>query len=164
MYKDQRKSASIKNNKFFKKIIANLLLIIVSGLVLYSYLESTPESTNTNTEYHHVDERSLQNAYDNKQSNVQIGGQGKVVKVLPDDRKGSQHQKFILKVPTGQKLLIAHNIDLAAKIKTLRKGDSVEFYGEYEWNSKGGIIHWTHHDPRGRHEDGWLKHNGVTYQ
>jgi len=164
MYNDQRKSASIKNNKSFKKIISNLFLIIVSGLALYGYLENTPESTHANTEYSHAGEHSLLNAYENKQSNVQIGGAGKVVKVLPDDRKGSQHQKFILKVPTGQKLLIAHNIDLAAKIKALRKGDSVEFYGEYEWNSKGGIIHWTHHDPRGRHENGWLKHKGVTYQ
>ena len=40
----------------------------------------------------------------------------------------------------------------------------IEFYGEYEWNEKGGVVHWTHRDPRGNHESGWLKHKGSTYQ
>ncbi|MEK5794260.1 DUF3465 domain-containing protein, partial [Acinetobacter nosocomialis] len=49
-------------------------------------------------------------------------------------------------------------------IEHLKKGDTVEFNGEYEYNPKGGVIHWTHRDPRGTHENGWLKHNGQTYQ
>ena len=44
------------------------------------------------------------------------------------------------------------------------KGQLVEFYGEYEWNAKGGVVHWTHRDPEHRHVDGWIKHNGRTYQ
>jgi hypothetical protein len=103
-------------------------------------------------------------AFQNQQSNLQIKGEGLVHKILPDDTNGSQHQRFILKLSNGQTLLIAHNIDLAARISDLNVGDNVEFYGEYEWNEKGGVIHWTHHDPSGRHTDGWLKHNGQTYQ
>ena len=43
-------------------------------------------------------------------------------------------------------------------------GDTVSFFGEYEWNSKGGVIHWTHHDPARQHVAGWLKHEGRTYE
>jgi len=108
--------------------------------------------------------QSIFSAYETKTSDVQVNNTGIVVKVLPDDNKGSRHQKFILKLPTGQTVLIAHNIDLAPRINVINIGDSIEFYGEYEWNSKGGVVHWTHHDPAGRHEGGWLKYNGVLYE
>ncbi|MDD2894534.1 MAG: DUF3465 domain-containing protein [Aliarcobacter sp.] len=106
----------------------------------------------------------IDRAYQNKQSNVQVQGSGKVLKVLSDDNSGSRHQRFILKLPSNLTVLVAHNIDLANKIKDLKAGDNVEFYGEYEWNNKGGVLHWTHKDPRGKHKDGWLKHNGIVYK
>ncbi|MVE97882.1 DUF3465 domain-containing protein, partial [Vibrio cholerae] len=74
----------------------------------------------------------LQQAYQSQQSDLQVQGLGQVVKVLPDDNDGSRHQKFILKLNSGQTLLVAHNIDLAPRIPNLKVGDSVEFYGEYE--------------------------------
>jgi len=83
---------------------------------------------------------------------------------LPDDTSGSRHQRFILKLSSGQTLLVAHNIDLAPRISSLRVGDAVQFYGEYEWNQKGGVLHWTHRDSRGSHVAGWLRHQGKTYQ
>ncbi len=106
----------------------------------------------------------IDNAYQNKQSNVQVQGSGKVLKVLSDDNNGSRHQRFILKLSSNLTVLVAHNIDLSNKIKDLKAGDNVEFYGEYEWNNKGGVLHWTHKDPRGKHKDGWLKHNGIVYK
>ncbi len=106
----------------------------------------------------------LQQAYKSQQSDIQVQGFGQVVKVLPDDNDGSKHQKFILKLNSGQTLLVAHNIDLAPRIPNLQVGDSVEFYGEYEWNKKGGVLHWTHKDPQNRHTHGWLKHNGQVYE
>ncbi|MEE3387181.1 MAG: DUF3465 domain-containing protein [Pseudomonadota bacterium] len=106
----------------------------------------------------------IQAAYENRQSDVQVEGAGRVVKVLPDDNKGSRHQKFILELASGQTFLVAHNIDLAPRIPDLREGDRVSFYGEYEWNERGGVVHWTHHDPQGRHVGGWLKHQGKRYQ
>ncbi|MDX2370194.1 MAG: DUF3465 domain-containing protein [Colwellia sp.] len=107
---------------------------------------------------------SLKSAYDNHQSNVQVKGSGTVIRILKDDNKGSRHQKFILKLSSGQTILIAHNIDLAPRINSLSTGDKILFYGEYEWNNKGGVVHWTHRDPNGHHIDGWLKHNGSSYQ
>nr|WP_235035699.1 DUF3465 domain-containing protein [Zhongshania aliphaticivorans] len=106
----------------------------------------------------------LARAYQDKLSNIQVAGNGRVVKVLADDTKGSRHQKFILKLASGQTLLVAHNIDLAPRLKGLQTGDRVGFYGEYEWNNLGGILHWTHHDPAGRHIGGWLEYDGQRYQ
>ncbi|GAA3551541.1 DUF3465 domain-containing protein [Zobellella aerophila] len=106
----------------------------------------------------------LMAAYRNRQSDLQVEGSGRVVRLLADDNKGSRHQRFLLALPSGQTLLIAHNIDLAPRINGLKVGDTVAFYGEYEWNDKGGVVHWTHHDPRGRHPGGWLKHNDRVYQ
>jgi len=113
----------------------------------------------------HADDVSkIASAYATQTSDLQVISSGTVVKLLPDDNKGSRHQRFILKLSNNQTVLVAHNIDLAPKITSLRRGDIVEFNGEYEWNSKGGVIHWTHHDPAGRHQDGWLKHNGSIYE
>lgn len=94
----------------------------------------------------------------------QAKGSGTVVRVLSDDNDGSRHQRLILRLADGRTLLIAHNIDLAPRIPGIRKGDTVEFYGEFRSNPEGGVIHWTHHDPQGRHPGGWLRHKGRTYQ
>lgn len=109
-------------------------------------------------------EQRLSDAFKDKRSDLQIAGKGTVIKLLADDLKGSQHQRFIIKTNTGQTILVAHNIDLAPRINTLKVGDSIEFYGEYEWNKRGGVMHWTHKDPKQRHIDGWLRHAGLVYQ
>jgi hypothetical protein len=107
---------------------------------------------------------SISRAFKDKKSNVQIEGEGVVIRLLSDDLDGSRHQRFLLRLASGQTLLISHNIDIAPRVANLQKGDKVSFYGEYEWNGKGGVIHWTHRDPQGHHKDGWLKHDGRTYQ
>ena len=106
----------------------------------------------------------LTNAFKNKQSGIQVQGAGSVIKVLADDNDGSRHQRFILKTASGQTLLFAHNIDLAERIPNLKLGDAIEFFGEYEWNDQGGVIHWTHKDPSQQHLAGWLKYNNKLYQ
>ncbi len=106
----------------------------------------------------------LARAFAEQKSDIQVEGTGVVIKILPDDNVGGRHQRFILRLHSGQTVLIAHNIDLAPRLPSIKNGDTIAFNGEYEWNSKGGVIHWTHHDPKGRHVAGWLKHNGQTYQ
>lgn len=106
----------------------------------------------------------LANAFANQRSDIRIQARGVVRKILPDDHKGSRHQRFLIELSSGQSLLIAHNIDLAPRIDSLREGDTVAFNGEYEWNNKGGVIHWTHHDPQGHHPGGWLEHEGRRYE
>jgi hypothetical protein len=94
----------------------------------------------------------------------QFESEGTVVRVLADDNQGSRHQRFIVRLRSGRTVLIAHNIDLAPRVPGLSAGDTVSFSGEFEDNDKGGVVHWTHHDPSGRHVAGWIKHGGQVFQ
>ena len=106
----------------------------------------------------------LMEAYRDRTSDLIVDGVGRVERLLSDDLEGSRHQRFILRLGSGQSLLISHNIDVAPRINALRVGDQVRFRGEYEWNQQGGLVHWTHDDPKDWHADGWLEHNGVRYE
>ncbi|MEW5009266.1 MAG: DUF3465 domain-containing protein [Cycloclasticus sp.] len=146
-----------------------VLFIILVGAAFYqwsignegatSFFKNSAQSISSGTS-----DNAIERAYKSRRSDVQVNDSGTVIKLLRDDNEGSRHQKFILRLSSGQTILIAHNIDLAPRINSIAKGDTVQFYGEYEWNDKGGVVHWTHHDPRGSHIGGWLKHNGSTYQ
>lgn len=143
-----------------KKWLSIIVLLVIFAYGYYPYDLVNEQAGNTND----FSENTIQLAFENRQSDLQVSGRGHVIKVLPDDNEGSRHQRFILKTDNGPSLLVAHNIDLAPRIQRLAKGDIVEFYGEYEWNNKGGVLHWTHDDPQGRHAGGWLKHDGKTYR
>ncbi|MEM1253084.1 MAG: DUF3465 domain-containing protein [Cyanobacteria bacterium P01_H01_bin.21] len=106
----------------------------------------------------------LTEAFRNGQSDLIVEGMGRVERLLSDDLVGSRHQRFILRLASGQTLLVSHNIDVAPRIDTLHVSDEVRFRGEYEWNEQGGILHWTHDDPKDWHADGWLIHNGMRYE
>ena len=102
--------------------------------------------------------------YESRRSGVVVEGSGIVANVLSDDRDGSPHQRFVLRLETGQTVLVAHNIDLAPRIESPGRGDAVSFRGQYEWNERGGVLHWTHHDPDGTRPGGWLRHGERTYR
>jgi len=102
-------------------------------------------------------------AFRSRRSGVEVKAGGRVVRVLADDREGSPHERFLVRVDRETTVLVAHNLDLAARVP-LAVGDSIELRGEYEWNPKGGVIHWTHRDPDGRHQAGWIRYRGRLYQ
>lgn len=145
-----------------KFLLTGIVLVTVYLGGLQSGLIDSPQVSAVSRAGQVEDE--LAQAFEDRRSDVQVQGRGEVIKVLADDNDGSRHQRFILRLPSGQTLLVAHNIDLADRVAALKVGDTVEFNGEYEWNAKGGVIHWTHHDPRGVHEAGWVRHKGRTYQ
>ena len=111
-----------------------------------------------------ADDARLAKASDDRASGLEVEGAGVVERLLPDDEEGSRHQRFILRLGSGQTLLVAHNIDIAPRVEGLRVGDTVAFRGVYEWSAEGGTIHWTHDDPAGRRAPGWLRHDGIAYQ
>ncbi len=138
------------------------IIILAVGFILSACNATNTENSQVVDKISNLDEIIIE-AFENRQSNLQVQGQGVVNKLLADDEVGSRHQKFILRLSSGHTLLVAHNIDLAARIDVLQVNDVIEFYGEYEWNSQGGVIHWTHDDPSGKHTNGWLKLDGITY-
>ena len=109
-------------------------------------------------------DQAISGLFDSQQSGVEVQDTGTVTRTLSDDAEGGRHQRFIVRLASGQTLLIAHNIDIAPRLEPLSVGDTVEFRGEYAWNDQGGVIHWTHHDPSGSHEAGWLKRGSAVVQ
>lgn len=110
------------------------------------------------------DDARIAAAFRDRQSDLFVETSATVIKLLPDDNKGSRHQRFIIRLDSGLTILVSHNIDLAPRIDTLRVDDRVSLRGEYEWNARGGVIHWTHHDPKGRHAGGWIRHHDRVYK
>ena len=86
-----------------------------------------------------------------------------VLKLLADDTRGIPHQRFLLTLTNGTTVLVAHDTQMAPRVP-VRAGDMVRIHGEYIWNEKGGVIHWTHHSNSILHEPGWIELNGQRYQ
>jgi hypothetical protein len=105
----------------------------------------------------------VETAYQQRFSGITVEVTGRVEHLLPDDREGSHHQRFLLHLPSGHTVLIAHNIDLAPRVP-VSTGDPVIVRGEYEYNEKGGIIHWTHRDPEGKRPGGWVRFRHREYR
>lgn len=80
--------------------------------------------------------------------------------------RSGRHEGFYLEpvVPQSGRMpavKVEDNIDITGYI-ALQRGDRVQLKGQYECND--GVVHWTHHDPSGRHENGYVRVNGQIYQ
>jgi hypothetical protein len=78
-----------------------------------------------------------------------------------------RHEDFIIEVSSGageqQLIHVAHNIDIAPEVP-LQEGMDIIVHGELDIDRSGPVIHFTHHDPRGRHQPGFIRiKNGPTY-
>jgi hypothetical protein len=82
------------------------------------------------------DDSRIARAFASRASDIQVEGEGTVIRILPDDLDRPRHQRFIVQLASRQTLLITHNIDIP-RIDGLEVGDSVRFNGEYVWNEKG---------------------------
>ncbi|HEY2827424.1 MAG TPA: DUF3465 domain-containing protein [Pirellulales bacterium] len=164
---DQRQADTLRRFFSSRSVQRAILLLILAAVAYFGGIQGSLFKPAQQGDVAHgtadADQR-LEEAFAKHERNVTVQGRGSVVRILADDQEGLEHQKFILRLESGQELLIAHNIDVANRVDDLRKGDTVEFCGEYEWNSQGGVVHWTHRDRAGRHADGWLKHEGRVYQ
>jgi len=100
---------------------------------------------------------SFEELVSRKISHIQVKGEGIVTAILNDDTIGRKHQRFVLELAHHKTVLVSNNTDISPRLEPLKIGDRVEFYGEYIWNRHGGILHWTHPDPKGIRADGYVK-------
>lgn len=110
-----------------------------------------------------VDDAALVEAQERHLMNYQVEGAARVFKILPEDLKGRAHQRFLLKLSNGGTILVAHNIDLAPRVP-LSPGDVIRLRGEFIWNQKGGVIHYTHHSTSRARQGGWIRLRSLFYQ
>ena len=137
-----------------------LPLLIVAVLVIYQYYQAGNEAVDAGLQ---TGGDAVEQAFAAQRSGLWLETRGRVIRVLKDDNEGARHQKFILQLDGGHSVLVAHNIDLARRIPA-REGGSLSVRGRYEWNDRGGVIHWTHHDPDGREQGGWIEVGDVRYE
>jgi translation initiation factor IF-1 len=110
-----------------------------------------------------LDQTQVLSAQASGLSKVEVLFAARVKKLLPDDTQGLPHQRFLLELNNGTTVLVAHDIKYAPKVP-IQPGDIVTIQGEYVWNKKGGLVHWTHHSDSPRHRGGYIDFNGQRYQ
>ncbi|HEY1429707.1 MAG TPA: DUF3465 domain-containing protein [Candidatus Tumulicola sp.] len=111
------------------------------------------------------DNAAVCRAFSAAQSHAEVTAQGTVVRefgVRPG--RESAHEGFLMRLSSDCDVVVRveANVDFTGSF-ALRRGQTVEVRGEYEYYSSGGVIHWTHRDPRGRHADGYIKVDGHNY-
>ena len=141
-----------------------VVLALVAGVAVLGreWLGDLPTSAGTVLVSDETEAR-VERLFENRVSGEMTSVTAIVDRLLPDDDDGSRHQRFIVRLESGHTLLVAHNIDLAARVP-LDEGARVQIRGEYEWNEQGGVLHWTHHDPDGRRAGGWIEFDGARYR
>jgi Protein of unknown function (DUF3465) len=103
-------------------------------------------------------------AFENEhRMNTEVTGKVKVYKLLQEDDEGLKHERFLVMLSDGTTVLVAHSLDKAPLVPVSPE-DEIIIHGEYVWNQKGGVIHWTHHSDSPRHEGGWIDFKGKRYE
>ena len=110
------------------------------------------------------DDAAIVTDFHNHQSNLEVTADGTIVRLLADRSSSTgTHEQFIIKLSSGDLTVeVEHNISIARRVP-VKEGDQVIVHGEYVWNAQGGLIHFTHHDPQGTHEGGYVVDGGTTY-
>jgi hypothetical protein len=112
-----------------------------------------------------VDNGAVCTAFQAGRSHIEVVADGRVIHSF-GTRAGvsSPHEGFLMRLDSGCDLVVRveANTDFTGRFP-LRTGDPVIVKGEYEYYAQGGVIHWTHRDPRGHHEGGYIQAGGNTY-
>lgn len=115
------------------------------------------------------DNASLYAAWRAGASHVEVTASGTIARVLgvrADGRFGP-HEGFLVHLRGagghGLTIEVEDNLRLTGPVP-IEAGEDVVVHGEYEYDLRGGVVHWTHHDPSGHHAAGYIRVNGRLYE
>jgi hypothetical protein len=131
-------------------------LLVAAGLVLTAACSTTQPADNP----------AVCSVYTAGRSHVEVVADGTVTRVFGvQPGRVSPHEGFLMRLTSGCNLVVRveANTDFTGAF-ALARGDRVNVKGEYEYYPLGGVIHWTHRDPRGRHEGGYIAAGGHVYE
>jgi hypothetical protein len=102
-----------------------------------------------------------------RESGAELVVQGRVLRVYPSaEGPSGTHERFVVQVQSGTSslgLFVADNVSIASAAP-LHPGDEVVVKGELAFNDLGPVLHWTHRDPRLRHQPGFVEVGGHLYE
>jgi hypothetical protein len=131
---------------------------MIAGLIAAGALDACAAQT--------PDNAAVCSAYTSGSSHVEVIADGTVTRVLGmAPGRISPHEGFLFRLASGCSVIVRveANADFTGQIP-LAPGQHVLVKGEYEFYPMGGVIHWTHRDPRGRHEGGYIQTDGRIYE
>ncbi len=102
-----------------------------------------------------------------QRSHIEVTARGVIARDL-GTRAGvsAAHEGFLLHLAgasgRGLTVRVEANVDFTGPMP-IAAGESVIVRGEYEFDARGGVIHWTHRDPRGRHPGGYIEIQNKRY-
>lgn len=92
---------------------------------------------------------------------VEVRFYGSVLETLGTrDTRSGTHEGFVVLTREHRHVRIEENTGITGPIP-LHLGEPVAVQGQYACDD--GVVHWTHHDPEGRHWEGFITAGGHTY-
>lgn len=72
------------------------------------------------------------------------------------------HEEFGAQTAAGP-IDVVHNVGIAPRVP-VQPGDHIDVRGEMVHDpGRVPVVHWTHRDPAGRHDDGFIRYRGRVY-
>lgn len=105
-------------------------------------------------------------AHTSRHSHIETDATGTISRLLHESHgRYGPHAQFLVRLDSSCALTVrvAANEAFTGRLP-LRVGEHVRVRGEYEYYRRGGVIHWTHRDPRGHHDNGFIELRGRLYE
>lgn len=87
---------------------------------------------------------------------------GRFDRRYPDANGRLTHQRFVMSCANGLHLLVVNDVSIGMRVPFVRLA-RVVVRGQYEWDSQGGLLHFTHRSDSGG-VGGWILVKSHIYQ